>query len=263
MLLRLFTALLLLATPAFASVEDDWFDPAFIEANTLKAGTGFILVPSPEVIPGGVVSASIHRYQIKVDYGLWDIFELGITSDLDGYLLTDAYHNQLFYARLRLLSADKNGIGLSVGADGLGLEDFGLPAQPKASLEHLERIYAVAGLPLPFYPSMMLTAGWGTGAMPAHYFFNVSKVMIPGLLAMAEYDGFGTNFGARFLLSPKIKLDIDFVHTQEVDGNKPFALVLENNIRFGITYSEPWSASLDFFTASVKKDAPKAQNNKP
>lgn len=267
---KCFTAFLLLALPPLAlsgSGDDDWFDPAFIEANTLKAGTGFILVPSPEVIPAGVISASIHRYQVKIDYGLWDLLELGVTADLDGYRLwEDGSRNQILYARARLLSYDKNGIGLSIGADGIGFEDLGGKSAgflPKASLENLERVYAVAGLPLPFYPSLMVTAGWGSGAMPAHYFFNVAKVVMPGLLAMAEYDGFGSNFGARFLLSPRIKLDVDFTHTQEVYRETPLAKMLENNVRFGISYTEPWNLSLKGLFMSGKKNEPKADSKKP
>jgi hypothetical protein len=267
-MLKWFFALFMLVSLGLrAGLEDDWFDPAFIEANTLNAGTGFILVPSPEVIPGGVVSAAIHRYQVKVDYGLWNVAELGITADLDGYrLLEDGSRDQILYARARLLSVEKQGIGLSVGVDGVGFEDLGLRGLgylPKAALENLERFYAVAGLPLPFYPSLMLSAGFGTGAMPAHYFFNLSKVVIPGLLAMGEYDGFGTNLGLRLLLSPRIKLDLDFVHTQAVDRNRPFADVLENNLRFGITYSEAWSTGLANLLPSGKKDAPKTAKPKP
>ena len=245
------------AVRASASVDDDWFDPAFIESNAIYGGTGFILVPSPEILSSGVIAGAIHRYQVKLSYGLWDLFELGVTTDLDGYkLLADGSRNQLFFARLRLLNEEKHGIALSVGADGLGLEDLGGRSAgflPKPSLEHLERAYAVAGAALPFYPSLMLTAGFGSGAMRPHFFFNASKVLMPGLLLMGEYDGFATNLGSRFLLSPRIKLDFDFIDCQSVDKNKPFRLVLENNVRFGITYSEPWSPSFAWF----KSDDPK------
>lgn len=259
---------MLLAAPLAAGFDDDWFDPAFIESNTLNAGTGFILVPSPEVIPDGVVSAAIHRYQVKINYGLWDILELGVAADLDGYRFfwENKSRNQVFYARARIFSAERHGIGLSLGVDGVGLEDLGAKSVgylPKATLEPLERLYAVAGLPLPFYPSLMVTAGFGSGAMPPHYFFNVSKVVIPGLLAMAEYDGFFTNVGARFLLSPRIKLDLNFIRAQQVTLDTPLARVLDNNVWFGITYSEPWSLSAANLFLSGKKDAPKAAPKKP
>jgi hypothetical protein len=253
---------LLLAGSASAGLEDDdWFDPAFIEANTLTGGTGFIQVPSPEVIPGGVISAAIHRYQIKIDYGLWDIFELGFTANLDGYEIRDLYHNQLFYGRARILSQERNGIGLSVGFDSIALQDFGFPTLPNPSLAGMERFYVVSGLPLPFAPSWMATAGWGAGAMPDRWFFNLSKVVIPGLLGMAEYDGFGTNFGVRFLLSPRIKLDLDLTHTQYIYADTTMAQALESNVWFGITYSEPWNLNLADLLPRGNTDAPK--NPKP
>jgi hypothetical protein len=255
---------LLLAAHLCASLEeDDWFDPAFIEANTLTGGTGFIFVPSPEVIPGGVVSAAIHRYQIKIDYGLWDVFELGVTANLDGYHIDQAYHNQLFYGRARILSQDRNGIALSVGFDSVGLQDLGLPTEPNPSLAGQERFYAVSGLALPFYPSLMLTAGWGAGAMPDRWFFNMSKVVIPGLLAMAEYDGVGTNFGVRFLLSPRIKLDLDLTHTQYIYSDTTMAEALESNVWFGISYTEPWNLNLASLLSRGNTDAPKAKTTKP
>jgi hypothetical protein len=254
------------ARPLRAGSDDDWFDPAFLEANTLMGGTGFINVPSAEILPAGVVGAAIHRYQAKIDYGLWDYFELGVTANLDGYLQWyDGAHDPLFYARLRLLSIERQGIGLSVGVDGVGLEDlgFGLGFVPNAGLENLQRLYAVAGAPLPLLPSWLLTLGWGAGAMPTHYFFNLSKVLIPGLLGMVEYDGFATNYGARFLLSTRIKLDVAVIDSQGVSRSEPFANVLQNNIRFGITYTEPWTVNLAYFTSSGKKDAPKNAAPKP
>jgi len=82
--------------------------------------------PSPEVIPAGVLSASIHRYQVKADYGLWNYLELGLTADLEGYDLgKDGVRNQILFGRLRLLDSERFGVGLSVGVDGIGLEDLG------------------------------------------------------------------------------------------------------------------------------------------
>lgn len=229
---------------ARASADDRWFDPAFLEASTQDSGSGFILVPSPEVMPAGMTFGSIHRYKVKIGRGFWDRLEIGMTADLDGYTLyEDGVRNQMFMAKFRVLSAEKFGVGLSVGADQVGLEDLGFKSLgflPKKSLENLDRIYAVAGAVLPFYPSLMVSAGWGSGSRPVHYFANASWVMLPGFLVMAEYDGEGTNFGGRLLLSPKVKLDLSLFRTQTLDSSQPFAKVLENNVRFGITYSEVW-----------------------
>lgn len=255
----LLALLALLPTLSLAAFEDDWFDPAFLEANSFQGATGFILVPSPEVLPGGAVSGSIHRYQIKLGYGALHWFELGVTADLDGYdFARDWSRNQLLFGRVRLLSQERQGIGLSVGVDGIGMEDLGLGQYgflPKAGLEELERVYATAGGSLPFYPSLMLVAGYGSGAMGGHAFGGIYKVLVPGLMAMAEYDGFGTNFGTRYLLSPRIKLDLAFVNAQDTDSRKPFARVLERNIRFGVSYSEPWTFDTSFFKRSPKKNA--------
>jgi hypothetical protein len=242
---KIFLILLtLVASLAIAKLDDNWFDPAYLEANTIHAGTGFIEVPSPEVIPGGVVSASIHSYQVKLDYGLWNLLELGFTANLDGYdVKNDASRNQLFYGRMRLLDSERFGVGLSLGVDGLGPEDFGLESFgfiPKGSLKDLQRFYVIAGGVLPFYQSLMISAGWVTSVESPALLLNISKVVLPGMLAMAEYDGRGSNLGLRILVSPQVKLDLSFYHTQDLDPSQPFARVLERNIKFGITYSEPW-----------------------
>lgn len=266
-----------------AGIDDDWFDPAFIEANSVNGGTGFITVPSPEVIPGGELSAAIHLYQMDLDYGLWNFIEIGFSANLRTFQQdTDIYKNELLYARMRLLSVEKEGIGLSIGVQGLGWNDLGFDSLgyiAKASLENMERYYVVAGAPLPFYPSLMVTAGYSSGVLPfysaltvtpvtsngsqpSNYFFNLSKVVFPGLLGMIEYDGFGTNVGARLLLSPRIKLDIDFIDNQSVYTSQPFADVLHDNISFGITYTEPWSMSLAYFKFNEKSDAAKSTQPK-
>jgi hypothetical protein len=273
-----FIVCLALASCLHAGVDDDWFDPAFVEANTAFGGTGFITVPSPEVVPQGELDAAIHLYQVAIGYGLWNYFEFGFSANLEDFeVFSDTYSNELFYAKMRLLSVEKEGIGLSIGCEGLGLNDFGIDDisfvpkarlfVPKASLVNMEHYYVVAGAPLPFYPSLMVTAGYIGGEMTPSGFFNVSKVLIPGMLGMLEYDGVGTNVGARFLLSPSIKLDVDFINTQSVERGwndwSQFSDVLHDNINFGITYTEPWSLSLAYFMPTGTPDAAKSSQAKP
>lgn len=247
-----------------AGIDDGWFDPAFLEANSIAGATGFINVPTSEVLPAGDFSAAIHLYQVDVGYGLWDAFEIGFTTNLGGFSalsplettsqLQILYENELFYARLRLLSLEKQGFGLSVGAGGLGWQDFGFSSlgyTTPPSVAALETFYAVAEAAVPGLPSALLTGGWESGDMPVHGFVNLSKVIFPGFLAMGEYDGFGTNFGIRLLLSPRIKLDLAFVNTQSVDWSQPFSDVLHQNVNFGVTYSEPWNSGLAFLKSSL------------
>ena len=242
---------LLLARPVAAAV--DWFDPAYLEANTQDYGTGFINVPTAGMIPHGWLSAALHRYQAKINYGLWNRLEAGLSADIEGYTdLRNIGQQTLAYVRLRLLQQEKLGINLSVGLDGLGWEDLGLKNAgfvPDKEFEFKDRAYVVAGRTLPFLPSMVITAGWAVamghpGIEAENWVFaNVSQIVVPGLMAMLERDQHGWNGGARFLLSTEIKLDFVIFQAQTIRSAEPFSNVLERNIRFGISYTEKWPRS--------------------
>ena len=243
--LRLLLCLLVLALPGSvrAWFEDAWFDPAFLESHQLGGGSGFIFVPSPEVLANGLTAGGLHRYKAKVGRGFWDWLELGGTVELEGWKLDDAEKNNQLYARLALLKPSKHGLALAIGADQVGFEDLGfrnLNFVPKQSLEFDDRYYAMAGLVPSKLQMLYLAAGYigsRTGGSAAG---AAGLVLFPGLLAIGEYDGVGSNLGLRALLSTQIKLDLAVLHMQTIDAGRPFALVLENNVRFGVSYAEVW-----------------------
>ena len=237
----------------------DWFDPAYLEANTQDYGTGFIAVPAASVIPHGWLSAGLHRYQVKVNYGLWDMLEAGLSADVEGYTdLRNIPQKTLVYARLRVLRQDKHGISVAGGMNGLGWEDlgfdlFGFQADP--AFQFTQVYYAGAGRTVPGLPSMVITAGaamspeftqdFGGGfkaviASESWFIANVSQVVFDGLMAMLEKDRTGINVGFRMLLSAEIKLDLALYQAQSIQTSRPFADVLDRNIRFGISYTEKW-----------------------
>ncbi len=238
-------ALAYLFVPCPSKAWDDaaWFDPAFIEAHAQSGGSGFLATPSPDVLPRGLLTAGIHRYRLKAGWGALDIAELGISTELDSWHLDDAEKNNLFYGRVRFLDRLKHGISLSVGAEGIGLEDLGAERSTfiaRDELKHEDRVYVVAGREIPGLDWAFFSLGYGSGALAGHGFGSLSVVALPGLLAITEYDGAWTNLGARLLLSTQIKLDLALMGVQDIDGNKPFARVLDRNIRFGVSYTERW-----------------------
>jgi hypothetical protein len=235
--------ILCLPCPARAWWEDAWFDPAFLEAHSLAGGSGFIYVPSPEVLSDGLTAGALHRYRAKVARGFWNWLELGGVIELDGWKIDDAEKNNLLNAKIALLSPARNGFALAVGADQVGFEDLGfkqLGFLPKQSLENNDRYYAMAGLVPSSLPMLYLTGGYIGSHQGGSAAGAVGLVMLPGLLAIGEYDGVGSNLGMRALLSTQIKLDLDLTHMQSITNNDSFAMVLENNVYFGVSYSEKW-----------------------
>ena len=223
--------------------EDAWFDPAFIESHSLSGGSGFIYVPSPEVLGNGLMAGGLHRYRAKIGRGFWNRLELGGDIELEGWKLDDAEKNNQLYGRVALFTPAKNGFALAVGADQVGFEDLGFKSLgfiAKQNLEFEDRYYAMAGLVPSKLPMLYLAAGYIGGHRGGSPVGAAALVIFPGLLGIGEYDGLGSNLGVRALLSTQIKLDLSLVHMQTIDTGKPFADVLENNVRFGVSYSEVW-----------------------
>ena len=243
MRLRLTLACLFFSAQASAFGVDGWYDPAFLESQGQVGGSGFIHVPSAEVLPDGVLAAGIHRYNAKASRGFFGVLEAGLGVELEGWKLNDAEKVNLFNFRLSILKRERHKVSLALGADGIGPEDLGLKSLgyvARPEFEAQDRLYAVASALVPGLPMALLTLGWGGGSQASHPFGCLSVSPLDGLLVLAEYDGVGTNLGSRLFLSSQIKLDVTFNHTQSVYGDQPFSRVLQENIRFGVSYTEVW-----------------------
>jgi hypothetical protein len=240
----LFFLLSILAAPAAAGWYDDaWFDPAFLESHGLAGGSGFINLPSPEVLPAGLMAGGLHRYRAKVSRGFYGFAEAGLSVELEGWKLGDIEKNNLFNGRLALLTPARNGVALAVGADQVGPEDFGATSLgfiARDEFKDEDRYYAMLGLVPPRLPMVYVAGGYVGGRRGGSPVAALGVVIIPGLLGLAEYDGVGTNVGARALLSTQIKLDLSLVRLQSMRREDPFANVLQQNLRFGVSYSEVW-----------------------
>lgn len=239
---------LFLGLCAPARAEEDWFDPAYIQGHTVGNGTGYIAVPAARVLENNWLSGGIHRYQFKLGFGLWDRIEAGIANDLkQDVSIQDILYNVHFHGRVQLLKEEVQGVDFSAGAENIGFEAArwgrGLAFQtlsPDSSVVFgsSQLYYLVAGRTVPYFPSMMATVGYAGGSTEG-VFGNISKILFPGCLAEAEYDGRGTNLGFRALLSTQIKLDLAVYHIQDIDTQAYFGRFLERNIIFGISYTEP------------------------
>lgn len=182
--------------------------------STLRYGSGLLDVPVASVLPDGALLVSYSgfftandtevatdaqgvpigqrafdggwRGDLAVGYGLWDFLEFGGTlqslgDEADGGALFGAF------GRLALAHAEKNGVGLAVGARWLNGPDFGdgveyAPTRLGVADRRFRRdlgaatnaskftFYAVTSVDLPGSASLglppndwTLTGGWGTG----------------------------------------------------------------------------------------------------
>lgn len=238
-------ALLLLTAPVRAGWWDDaWLDPALLEAHSQEGGSGFIHVPAAQALPNGLLTGAIHRYRVKIGRGFPYGIEAGGQIELEGWKMDEAEKRNLLYLRWAPIDARRYGVGLAMGAESVGFEDLGfktLGFLPTQALEGLDRLYVVAGGLLPHLPMAYAAVGYAGGAVaPSAPMAVLVFSPFPGLAGMAEYEGNFTHVGIRLLLSTQIKLDLALSRLQAIDPQKPFANVLENNLRFGVSYSEEW-----------------------
>ncbi|HTB23196.1 MAG TPA: hypothetical protein VK914_10880 [bacterium] len=232
--------------------DDAWLDPALLQAQDLNGGSGFIHVPLPQSLPDGLLTGSIHSYQIQAGRGFADGIEAGgevqldawdpqTQEEIDGWTRFNAGKENLFYFRWSPLQQGPHcPIGLSVGTEGVGIQDIDYKQVPLASLKGLERQYVVAGGMVPDLPMLYVAGGFGGGDQPAAGFGAMAFAPFPGMAAMAEYNEGFTDVGVRVLLSTRIKLDLDLSRLQSMYLHQPFDLVLTDNVTFGVSYSEVW-----------------------
>jgi hypothetical protein len=228
--------------------EDAWLDPALLQAQDLNGGTGFIRVPAPQSLPDGMDTAAIHSYQVQVGRGFGDGIEAGgavqldgldpqTQSEIDGWTPGNAGKENLLYCRWSPLAQGPHcPIGLSVGVEGVGIQNLDYKQTPLASLDGLERQYVVAGGMVPDLPMLYVAGGYGGGSQPSAGFGVLAFAPFPGIVGMAEYNEGYTNLGVRVLLSAQIKLDLALSGTQSI--YRVFDLVPANHLVFGVTYSE-------------------------
>lgn len=224
--------------------DDAWLDPALLEAHSLEGGSGFIHVPSPQSLPPGLLTGAIHRYRAKLGRGFPLGLEAGFSVELEGWNMDEAEKRNLLYVRWAPLSPARHGLGLAFGAEGVGFEDLGfgrLGYLPRVELEADDRLYAVAGAPLPGLPMFYAAAGYSGGRRrPSGGMGVLAFAPFAGIVGLVEYDEQALNAGLRVLLSTQIKLDLSLGDILSLRTDRPFADVLNNNLRFGVSYSERW-----------------------
>jgi hypothetical protein len=232
--------------------DDAWLDPALLEAHDLNGGSGFIHVPAPQSLSDGLLTGAVHDYVAKLGRGFPYGIEAGGEVQLDGWdrlnqveadgwSPENAKKENLVYCRWSpLVQGPRCPISLSMGWEGVGMQDLGFRLHPLPTLANMERHYVEAGGMVPYLPMLYVAGGYGGGEQASAGFGALAFAPFAGMACMAEYNERYTNLGVRFLLSTQIKLDLDLSQLQTMDPRAPFAEVLQNNVTFGVSYSEKW-----------------------
>lgn len=195
-------------------------------SGSFNGPTGLMNIPSGNVLDGNEQTISLHRFQIKYNYGIMSLLEIGARTNLERVsTFEELAKNFTFNAKGQLLNEQDWFVNLAVGA-----ENSNYYIAIDKHIRELEDLYIVAG----------------TGNARFHYLFiGFSKYVNPVLQIMAEYDGDDYNVGTRLTLSPKIKFDLYIYKINNLFEYPYLNDIINTNIIFGISYSE--YLNLDLF----------------
>lgn len=199
---------------------------ALFESESFYGATGMIESPSASILPFNYWAASIHRFQLKLGYGLLPGLEIGLGSSVDfNQTWQDIVNQGALNSKVQLLRENWVGFDLSAGLD--------VPKQLPVSY------YSVAGWKAcQFLGDHILLGGWGTQRFNG-FFGSYEWHFYPGVLLMNEYINNHYNAGVRFLLSDQYKLDFLFEKINQFGDVVTPGDLIQNHLWLGLSHSEP------------------------
>ncbi len=195
----------------------------FQDALSINGSTGCIFTPDMNILSNNFLSVGIHKFDIKVNYGLFSLVEIGFKSQLTiDQDWQDIFTSGQINSKLQLFR--NKYFGVCVGSE----TPFSAPASP----------YLVMGLA---WEKLLFGSfsNFGYGKEKYDGFFgSTGLVLYPGLMLLGEDDSRNINAGIRFLLSQRYKFDMFLTRINQFNDINSEADLLHNHLVFGLTYSE-------------------------
>ncbi|MEI7640392.1 MAG: hypothetical protein WCJ46_02645 [bacterium] len=201
----------------------------FAMSPSVTGTSGFINNPSAYVLKNGMLGLGLHNYLLKINYGLFDVVEIGLKFDLETTsVVLDILKHGSFNCKAAFLDEKYYFVSVAAGVIGVPVNLFEkIPEKSiNAYISVSKNIY-----------DMNITAGYVMNKnMP--FFVDFSKVINDTVLYVLEYDGNGYNTGFRISLNYNINIEA-FVSGLEYMGKiKDFGGFLKERFIFGITYTQ-------------------------
>ncbi len=216
-LLQILTVLVLLLAGANIlhayDVAEDY--SSFLFATSIDGPTGLLGIPSTQEAMKGGYSSGIHKYNLKLNYGLIPNLEIGVMLDLQEVedFSKDELKTIAINAKYRVLREERHFIDLAAGKND-------------------ENLYIIASKYFPNLERFAFHLGLQeTDADAIKGMWGITKIARWSMF-MLDYDGISYNFGVRMLLSEKMKLDFALV---ELKKDNAFGF---DTFMFGLSFSE-------------------------
>jgi len=201
----------------------------FDNAQHIYGGTGQIVLPSTKVVNRSKYVFSIHGFDINAVYGIYEKCEVGVFFNLKTLSslismgnIQEKIREIYFHFKYQIFKIDEFPLEISCGIHGLG------PTVYLVVSRKIKNYYSYIGVFFKQDTNLYLKP-----------FFSIS--IIRGMsMFVVDYraDDETLHLGWKFLLSPKIKFDINFVKINEIKNLIQLRDIFFNNFIFGLSYSE-------------------------
>ena len=192
-----------------------------LSANGATFGglTGMFNIPSAEALSSNEQTISLHKYQIKYTYGVLNVLELGVRTNIENVTtFEELSRNFTFNFKVKVLNQKVNFIDFAGGGENT---DY----------------FLCIGKTIKELNNFVVLVGTGNGRFNCFFggiSFPVDKITRIGI----EYDGTDYNSGLRLILSPKMKLDFYFKGIRKMLERPYLRDIINDHVVFGISFTE-------------------------
>lgn len=176
-------------------------------------------IPLASALSNNEQIVSLHKYQIKYTYGVFNVLELGVRTSIEQVTTFEELgRNFEFNFKIRALNQKKSFIDLAAGGE---KTDY----------------FICISKTIPELSSLDLSIGMGSGRFNGFFgglAFNLDSITQLGV----EYDGMDFNAGLRLVISPKMKFDFYFKGINTMFERPYLRDMINDHIVFGISYTE-------------------------
>jgi hypothetical protein len=229
---KLILIFILAAAPLWQARAETVDVSHFLITPSYNGASGFIKAPAAYIAPQNIFALGLHNFVFKANYGLFDMFEIGINVD---FAATSEIMNILKGTDLnfkgRILKEEEHFVSLSAGIDKFPMnifesmngQDFGGYIVVSKKIDDMAFSLGVKKF-FTGYPQDNIVIA------------DVSKVINETVLAILEYNMGSFNAGIKISLNSNINVELFLSEMERVGQSNSLGTFLRENFIFGITY---------------------------
>jgi len=207
----------------------------FLLCPSVNGISGIAYIPSAYVLHSNVLSLGLHRFEFKVNYGLFDMLEAGIYVDFSySSNLVDILKASKFNVKLRFLDEEQFFLSFAAGIEKCPLNVFEKTQDENFNLFLVvSRKITDANITIGLKKNL---TGLDPDITDIGLVAALSKVIYDTILLVAEYERGNYNAGFKISMNSNITIDVFIRDIGRLSVANSFGDFLRNNFIFGIDY---------------------------